>query len=234
MRRLPPLAREHVFAAATPSHTHTAVVTRNGTVLASQRLRGGGGVDLQTAGARVAAIVYDSGIEGEYGECVSDHGGVHLRAAVLEPGARRFGAVQELDSSRSICEGRGYRVVAGPDGRIAVLHHFEEEFLGPPQPTSVSISRPGRRFEPSAALPANQAPAAAVLDASGALHVAMFTADVPATGGGVLEARTIATNGTLSEPTRLGRSTTTGVSATLDPLGRPQIRFRDLTRATLT
>jgi len=67
--------RQLVLAATTPSRTHTAVFARGGKVLGSRELRGGGRVNLATAGSRVAAVVYDSGIEGEYGECVSDHGG---------------------------------------------------------------------------------------------------------------------------------------------------------------
>lgn len=231
--------RDLVFAATTPSRTETAAITRSAKVLSSQRLLGGGRVELVTAADRVAAVVFDSGIEGEFGECVGDGdgGGVHLRAALLEPGTRRFSALQQLDATRSICEGRGRRVITAPDGTIAVLHHYQE-FDEAPQPTAVSVSRPGRPFRQTTGLPVQQAVAAAVLDARGALHVAMFTADAPATGGGVLEARTLSADGSLGQPTRLGRSSLMGVSMSLDTAGRPRIFFRDLTRgpriATLT
>jgi len=148
---------------------------------------------------------------------------------VLEPGARRFGELKELDSSRSICEGRGHRVVTGSDGSIAILHHYQE-FDEPPQPTVVSVSRADQPFQPTAVLPAEQVVAGAILDRRGGLHLAMFTADVPPNNRGVLQARTMSINGALDEPTRLGRSTVRSVSASLNVAGRPQIRFRDLTR----
>jgi hypothetical protein len=130
-------------------------------------------VELQsTPDGRTAAMVEDTGIEGEVGECVEDGFPRVIRLAVREPTAHRFGRTRVMDRLAVNCDASDARLVTGPDGGLALLWgvapHWDRPtrtfvrlaLAGPGQP---SLRRAGRwrrvRFE------------AALLDATGGLFV---------------------------------------------------------------
>jgi hypothetical protein len=130
-------------------------------------------VELQSApDGRTAAMVEDTGIEGEVGECVEDGFPRVIRLAVREPTAHRFGRTRVMDRLAVNCDASDARLVTGPHGGLALLWgvapHWDRPtrtfvrlaLAGPGQP---SLRRAGRwrrvRFE------------AALLDAAGGLFV---------------------------------------------------------------
>ena len=136
---------------------------RTGLLLASVSARGGvlqrqvaRGVDglvqlTRTRTGRIGALVEDTGVEGDRGECVSDGRGRHIRVAVRERGAARFSAVQTIESPRFGCGSEGALLRALPDGRlIAIYQGGSYDF--PPLLARIAVAPEGRRFGPPATL----------------------------------------------------------------------------------
>jgi hypothetical protein len=79
-------------------------------------------VDVQpTAHGRLGVLVEDTGIEGEYGECVSDRDGRTIWGAVREAGASRFGPVSQLGHAPLQCTQRGAELAAAPDDSLTIV-----------------------------------------------------------------------------------------------------------------
>jgi hypothetical protein len=72
-------------------------------------------VELQAApDGRTAALVEDTGIEGEVGECVQDGNPRVIRLAIREPASPRFGSTRIVDRPVFNCGAASARLVAGP------------------------------------------------------------------------------------------------------------------------
>ena len=103
------------------SRAGVAVVARHR--FQRQERRASGLVEVAvTSGGRVGVRVEDTGIEGDGGECVADRGGRHIRVAVRERGAVRFGATQTIESPRFGCGSGGALLRALPGNALAVLY----------------------------------------------------------------------------------------------------------------
>ena len=130
--------------------TVVATVRSDGSVLQRERRsKVSGLVQLAvTAKGRVGVLVEDTGIEGDGGECVSDHEGRHIRVLVREHGESRFGAAQTVESPRFGCGSTGALLRALPADALAVVYQGGSYDLPPllvRLATAPAASRSARR-----------------------------------------------------------------------------------------
>lgn len=100
-----------------------AAITQRGTVLRRQVYRGVGGrlhMAVTPAG-RVGLLIEDTGIEGDGGECVSDHHGRHIRAITRAPLAKRFGPVALVEAPPFGCGSAGALLLATHDDGLTAI-----------------------------------------------------------------------------------------------------------------
>ncbi len=125
-----------------------------------------------TRSGRIGVLVEDTGIQDDFGECVTDPTPRRLSAAVRERGARTFGVLQLLATPPYSCYGTDGRLVAGPDDRLAVVWGTAPE-ARPALPTVQLAAAPaGRPFAPPATLATGLLLRSAAHDAN-AITVAM-------------------------------------------------------------
>jgi hypothetical protein len=124
-----------------------ASLTSSGRVVRRQVVRGASGlVEVAvTARGRVGVLVEDTGIEGDFGECVADGGGRHVRAVVRGRGAARFGSLQTIESPRFGCGSSGALLRATPGDSLTVLYQGGS-YDHPPLLVRRATAAPGRRF----------------------------------------------------------------------------------------
>jgi hypothetical protein len=124
-----------------------ATVTAGGRVVRRQVSPGVDGlVELErTLGGRIGAMVEDTGIEGDAGECVADGRGRHIRVAIRERGASSFWPVQTLESPPVDCAG-GALLRALPDGRLVAIYQAGS-YDRPPLLARIAVAPEERRFE---------------------------------------------------------------------------------------
>jgi hypothetical protein len=149
-----------------------ATLTTRGRVRSRQLARGVDGlVDAQaTRSGRVAVIVEDTGIEGEVGECVSDHKPRRIWGTIRDAHATRFGAVVMLHTGPYTCEDSPAQLVTGSSSVPAVVWGSAAGAPQTPPSVMLALALPGGPFAP------------AVTIASGAL----FRTATWREGGGIL------------------------------------------------
>jgi hypothetical protein len=126
----------------------------------------------RTLGGRIGALVEDTGIEGDRGECVTDGGGRHLRAAIRERGAARFGAVRTIESPPFGCGSSGAQLLGLPDGRLVAVYQGGS-YDRPPLVARIAVAPEGRRFGALSTL-ASDARADTAALAAGRLFIALL------------------------------------------------------------
>lgn len=151
-----------------------ASVTAGGRVLQRQVAPGVEGlVEMtRTPRGRIGALLEDTGIEGDRGECVSDLRGRHLRVAVRERGASRFGPVRTIESPPFGCGSRGALVRGLPDERLVAIYQGGS-YDRPPELVRIAVAPDGRRFGAPATL-ASDARADAAALAARRLYIALL------------------------------------------------------------
>jgi hypothetical protein len=100
----------------------------------------------RTIRGRIGALVEDTGVEGEGGECVSDGGGRHIRAAIRERGTARFAPIRTIESPPFGCGSSGALLRALPDGRLVAIYQGGS-YDRPPLLARMAVAPEGRRFE---------------------------------------------------------------------------------------
>jgi hypothetical protein len=151
-----------------------ASVTAGGRVVARQVSRGADGlVELErTLGGRVGALVEDTGIEGDEGECVSDGRGRHVRVAIRERGQARFAPIQTIESPPFGCGSSGALLRGLPDGRLVAIYQGGS-YDRPPLLARIAVAPEGLRFGSPATLAADARADSAAL-AAGRLVIALL------------------------------------------------------------
>ncbi|MEA2151704.1 MAG: hypothetical protein QOD69_3534 [Solirubrobacteraceae bacterium] len=131
-----------------------ASLTPSGRVRARELTPGVDGlVDAHTtAGGRVAVIVEDTGIEGEDGECVSDHQPRQIWGTVREPHADHFGPVVVLDSGPYSCADSAAQLVTNAGERPAVLWGSAAAAPQTPPTVKLAIAELGKPLGPPATI----------------------------------------------------------------------------------
>jgi hypothetical protein len=127
----------------------------------------------RTPRGRVVALVEDTGIEGQVGECVSNRNGRRVWATVREPGELRFGSARRLEQRQLVCADQLARIVTGPGERVAIAWSIAYEG-DPPAPPAVRLAfaEPGAGFGPVRELWNGRALGDATFVARGDLRVA--------------------------------------------------------------
>jgi hypothetical protein len=186
-----------------------------------------------TPTGRVGVLVYDTGIEGEGGECVGDGDPRRVWAAVREPATTAFGPARRLDSLPFVCAAAGAQLVEGPGGRLAILWGTAEDFPGPggvTQGPTIRLAQapPGAPFGAAATVLRDVALRSATFDASGAIAVAVTQPDDPSGGpsSGPLLVRRIGPDGAVTDPVTLDAAGAGVVVSDTDPDGRPVVAWR--------
>jgi hypothetical protein len=101
-----------------------------------------------TQSARIGVLVEDTGIQDDFGECVTDPTPRRLSAVVREPRERRFGALQLLATPPFSCYGTGGRLGSGPNDRLVVVWGTAPE-ARPGLPTvQLATAQAGQPFAP--------------------------------------------------------------------------------------
>jgi hypothetical protein len=151
-----------------------ASVGAHGRVLQRQVAPGVSGlVELtRTLGGRLGALVEDTGIEGDGGECVSDRGGRHIRVAIRERGAARFSPVRTIESPPFGCGSSGALLRGLPDGRLVAIYQGGS-YDRPPLVARIAVAPEGRRFGAPTTL-ASDARADTAALAAGRLHIGLL------------------------------------------------------------
>lgn len=163
-----------VAAVADGGRTVLLSATARGTVLRRQVVAAGGRPRLAvTPDGLVGALVEDTGIEGDGGECVADGGGRHLRVAVRRAGARSFGAVRTIESPRFGCGSGGARIDATAGGGLTVLYQGGS-YDHPPLLARAAFAGRDGRFGAPTTLATDARADAAVVDARGQHVVALL------------------------------------------------------------
>lgn len=100
-----------------------ASITRSGRVRTRQLNPGVEGLVTMraTQSGRIGVLVEDTGIEGDFGECVNDPTPRRLWAVIRERGSRRFGVVQPIATPPVSCYHTEGRLVTGPADRLAIV-----------------------------------------------------------------------------------------------------------------
>ena len=98
-----------------PAGGRTRVLTASaaGTVTRTQRFDGVIGLPqlVATPGGRLGLVVHDTGIEGDFGECVADGHPRRISATTAEPGSGRFRPMTTLNEQTTYCEDGGAPVL---------------------------------------------------------------------------------------------------------------------------
>jgi hypothetical protein len=216
----------------------TTSVTPRGRVLARQTTVGPEGLvrAMETSpSGRTAALVEDTGIEGESGECVGDGKPRKVWAALREPGARAF-STQLLESRQLICAAVSAHLALARDGRAVVLWGTASETDPPVAPTlRMAEARPGEAFGASSLAPFGPMLGDALFVPSGVLVAAtLMPSNLIQPYSGRLSTVTRAIDGTLEPPLTL---TSTEVHTTLlaaDGRGRLALAWSDGVRVRVS
>jgi len=155
--------------------TVVASLRSTGTVLQRERRRDAGGlVEIAvTRGGRVGVLVEDTGIEGDYGECVSDGAGRHIRVLVRERGEPRFGSARAVESPRFGCGPGGALLRALPaDALVVVYQGGSYDF--PPLLARASTAPRGEPFAAPATIATDARADTAVVTRDGELVIGLL------------------------------------------------------------
>jgi hypothetical protein len=98
-----------------------------------------------TNGGRVGVLVQDTGIEGDFGECVADGAGRHVYAVLRAHGATSFGSVQTIASPPFGCGSTGALIRALPGDGFAVRYQGGS-YDHPPLLAQAATAASGHRF----------------------------------------------------------------------------------------
>jgi hypothetical protein len=186
-----PIAVLTQFVRSAPPGRTTALQARaNGTIVTRWALgRADGTVSTEQApDGRVAVLVHDSGIEGEFGECVGDGRGRHVSATASTAGARAFPPLRDLADQKTYCpDGGAPRLLALPGDAFAVVFGAIDV---PGQPGDVRVApttadRSAGFAQATTVWPGLQLAGAAADPRDGTLVVALQHADAHGYGQGV-------------------------------------------------
>jgi hypothetical protein len=170
-------ARNRLVASATTSHSGLVVASlrSTGTVLRRQSYPAVSGL-VQTAvtrHGRVGVLAEDTGIEGDFGECVGDGEGRHIRVLVREPGASRFGGAQTIESPPFGCGSGGALIRALPADALAVVYQGGS-YDFPPLLARTATAALGQPFGPPATLATDARADTAVVTHAGQLVIGLL------------------------------------------------------------
>ncbi len=99
-----------------------------------------------TPGGRIGVLVEDTGIEGDFGECVNDLTPRRLVAVLRGRRSSRFGTLQHVATPPFSCNGTEGQLVAGPDDRLSIVWGTAPDM--PPELAAVHVAtaQAGQRF----------------------------------------------------------------------------------------
>jgi hypothetical protein len=207
---------------------------RDGTVTGRQLFAGAGGlvISQQTPGGRIGLLIHDTGIEGEWGECVGDGQARKVFATTAEPNGRAFHQLRPLDQQSAYCPDGGAPVLVAGAGDQLVVAFGAIDDARQPADVRVAWSSPGAGFGPPATVwPGAQLTGLVADPRDGTLIAALEDPDRHLFGPGQgVSLTTRAPDGALAAPQRLsatGFLTGFGVGAD----GRVVAGVRELDRA---
>lgn len=126
-----------------------------------------------TPGGRVGVLAEDTGIEGDGGECVGDQEGRHIRVAVREASATRFGGQQTIESPPFGCGSGGALLRATSRFGLTVLYQGGS-YDHPPLLARAASAARGQLFGAPVTLASDARADTAVVTADGELVTALL------------------------------------------------------------